>query len=142
MRILSSFAVLYCLAFSSLQPARAQQASSSSAQIPDSKYYSLIFRHILYLQAHGEPPANPGAPSPSIAHFYSDRVGASDSENAVFLSEAQAWKSEVDPVDQQAHSIIAAIHAQTPGGHLVPASSLPRFLPNLLPCRPSATPSR
>jgi hypothetical protein len=100
--------------------------------MPDQRLYSLVFRHLLYLQANGEAPEVAGAPSPSIAHFYSDRVGATSSENVALLAEAKAWKAEVDPIDQKAHAIILAIRAKTSGGHLSPGQQPPPVPPELI----------
>jgi hypothetical protein len=93
--------------------------------MPDARFYSHIFRHVIYLLENGEPSSVPGAPSPSIAHFYVDRAGATADENSILIANAKAWKAEVDPIDLQAHNIVAAIHAQTPGGKLAPGQGLP-----------------
>jgi hypothetical protein len=100
--------------------------------MPDSRFYSLVFRHLLYLQANGEQAAIAGGMSPSISRFYTDRAGASASENALLLAEAAAWKAEVDPIDKKAHSIIDTIHAQTPGGRLAPGQTPPEVPQQLI----------
>jgi hypothetical protein len=106
-------------------------AQSSSVQpihtgpMLDQRFYSLVFRHLLYLQTNGEQPMLVDGVSPSIAQFYTNRVGASSTENAALLAEARAWKAEVDPIDNQAHAIIAAIRAKTPDGHLAPGQQPP-----------------
>ena len=53
------------------------------------------------------------------------RVGATETEARLFLAEAQAWKSEISPVDAQAHNIVTAIRAKYPGGRLAPGQQPP-----------------
>ena len=110
-----------------LTPTLNAQSPSNSpdqqARMPDERFYSLIFKHLLALQSHDAPlVASPSVGSstvtPSIASFYTERVGAKPSETTTMLAAAQSWKVEVAPVDSQAHAIIAAIHAKTPGGRL------------------------
>jgi hypothetical protein len=99
----------------------AQQSDSSPAHtgnIPDARFYSLVFRHILRLQSVGEAPLTAGAPTTAMARFYQDKVGANSQENAILIAEATKWKAEVDPVDSQAHNLIETIHARTPNGQL------------------------
>lgn len=124
-------------------PAKAQSTSSVASPVhtgpmPDQRFYSLIFRHVLYLQANG---GSAGSMSPSIARFYTDRIGATSTENATLLAEARAWKAEVDPLDAQAHAIVVAIRAKTPGGHLAPGQQPPAAPQQLYDLQTQRTPS-
>lgn len=112
--------------------ARAQSTSPvHTGPMPDSRFYSLSFRHILYLyntdaQA-GITDVQPGNTSPvsALDWYYRNKLGATAKEEAFFLAEAQSWTAEVAPVDAQAHSIIAAIRAHNPGGKLAPGEQPP-----------------
>ena len=112
----------------SISPLRAQDSPSpqiSRPTMPDERFYSLIFHHMLYLQTHGLQPASSAAISPSIENFYVRRVGATGQESASLVAEARKWQKEVDPVDAQAKAMIDAIHARTPGGQLAPGEQPP-----------------
>ena len=115
--------------FSIGSPSQSQQVSQApavqSTDMPDRRYYSHIFTHINYLLEQGEPAVAQGQPSPSVARFYMERAGATEDENQKLITIARAWKREVDPIDSEAHSMIQAIRAQTPGGRLAPGQSLP-----------------
>ena len=127
-RVLIAIFLFTALAFSEPQLSQAQQSSSSpvhTGPMPDTFFYSHIFRHILYLQDNGEPPLVAGTQTASIADFYTSRVGMTVAENTVLLSTARAWKAEVDPVDAEAHNLIEAIHARTPGGRLASGETPP-----------------
>lgn len=99
--------------------------TTTADQMPDARFYSLVFRHLLYLQDHG--PANDvqGGASPAVSSFYTDRVKATRKETSLLLAEATAWKADVTPLDSQAHNIVMAIRAKTPGGKLAPGEEPP-----------------
>lgn len=100
--------------------------------MPDSRFYSLSFRHILYLynsdaQA-GITDVQAGSNGSSISAldwYYRNRLGATVKEETAFLAEARSWAAEIAPVDAQAHSIIAAIRARNPGGKLAAGEQPP-----------------
>jgi hypothetical protein len=125
----AAFLTLGTLALLVPASSQSQQTSASpvhtGAAMPDSRFYSLVFRHLLYLQTNGDPAPVAGALSPSITNFYSGRIRANANENASLLSEAEAWKAEVDPIDSQAHALIVAIRTKTPGGRLAPGEQPP-----------------
>lgn len=107
--------------------------------MPDSRFYSLRFNHILYLynsdvkagvpnMQAGVTDVQGGITSPAISSldwYYQRRIGATVKEESAFLAEAQSWAAEVAPVDTQAHGIIAAIRARNPGGKLAPGEQPP-----------------
>lgn len=113
--------------------ANAQSASPvHTGPMPDSRFYSLTFRHILYLYnsdaQEGITDVQVGSTDPFISAldwYYRGRLGATAKEETAFLAEAQSWSAEVAPVDAQAHSIISAIRARTPGGKLAPGEQPP-----------------
>jgi hypothetical protein len=128
--------IVACLGIFGIAPAlQSQQTSKAQAHsgpMPDQRYYSHVFTHINYLLEHGEPAPTPAQPSPSVATFYVDRVGATQDENLKIIAIAKTWKNEIDPIDSQAHEIIQAIRAQTPGGRLAPGQALPSVPKSLL----------
>lgn len=107
-------------------------AQAHSGPMPDSRFYSLSFRHILSLYNDDAQAglvdvqaANTSVSYTALDWYYRGRLGTTAKEEAAFLAEAQSWSAEVAPVDAQAHSIIAAIHARTPGGKLAPGEDPP-----------------
>ena len=109
-----------------------QSPSLQTGPMPDTFFYSHIFRHILYLQNAAQTSSIPGPSSPLDSTFYSTRVGANATEIKVLLASAQAWNAEVSPVDAKAHALIDAIHGQTPGGKLAPGQKAPTVPTELL----------
>lgn len=127
--------VLGALITGSSSVLQAQQGSSSpihTGQMPDARFYSLVFRHLLYLHENGPQAAVATDPSPAVESFYSTRVRATKRETALLLAEAKVWKTEVTPVDDQAHAIVMAIRAKTPGGKLAPGETPPSVPQELL----------
>lgn len=107
-------------------------AQAHSGPMPDSRFYSLSFRHILYLyNADAQAgladvqAANKSVSYTALDRYYRGRLGTTAKEEAAFLEEAQSWSAEVAPVDAQAHSIVTAIRARTPGGKLAPGEDPP-----------------
>jgi hypothetical protein len=74
----------------------------------------------------------PTSANRALGGFFTNRIGMNANENALLLQEAQQWKLEVDPVDAQAHALIDAIHAKTPGGRLAPGQEPPVVPPELV----------
>ena len=106
--------------------------SAQNSPMPDERFYSLVFRHMLYLQNLGAPPTQTGSVSSSVQTFTGNRLGASETESAFLTSEASAWKAEVDPIDTQAHNMIMAIRNRNPGGKLAPGEEPPSVPDGLL----------
>jgi hypothetical protein len=103
---------------------------------PPERFYPLVFRHVLHLQeldVKAFPGLSPNASmapttrtETSLARFFKGRIGLTSNEDAVLLQEAQQWKKEVDPVDEQAHNLVESIHAKTPGGRLASGQQPPQ----------------
>lgn len=122
----------------------AQAPPAISHAAPPERFYPLVFRQVLHLQAvdikaaasTGLGPAAALVPiartDSSLARFFTHRVGLNAQENAALLREAQQWKQEADPVDAQAHALIDSIHAKTPGGRLAPGQQPPQVPPELI----------
>jgi hypothetical protein len=122
------FFVIGALAFIAPNLANAQQSSVNpvkAAAMPDQRFYALAFRHILFLEDVATPSSDPSVPSTSLADYYGHRVGATQAEQIELIAAARDWQAKVTPVDTEAHGIIDAIHAATPGGRLGPNQSPP-----------------
>lgn len=130
--LLALFVLTGAISYSPSQLIAQSNSSIHSAPMPDARFYSLNFRHILYLHNNDVqsgildvPAGSKGPHEGDLDRYYRDRIKASAPEESSFLAEAQAWAAEVAPVDAQAHNIVTSIRALTLGGQLAPGEQPP-----------------
>ena len=120
-----------CFSLPAQQASEAKGGGHASAA-PDYVFYRHIFRFALFLDANQPETRDAAQPARGLHKYFSERIGTSEDENALILSRAKAWKKDIDPIEAESRDLINSIHAQTPGGILMPGQAPPLVPPHLI----------